>query len=60
MTWEYQDRSSEPPRRFSAQRWVASGERLVRSTVPVRGGRSTLALGINEEATEGLPRRERF
>jgi hypothetical protein len=34
--------------RCSAQHWAAIRPRLVRSTVPVGGGRSPLALGITE------------
>jgi len=36
----------EPPPRFSVRRWVAVRECLVRSTVPVGGGRSPLSLAI--------------
>ena len=40
-----QKQSSEPPPRFSVQGGAAVRECLVRSPVPVGGGRSPLALG---------------
>jgi hypothetical protein len=39
-----QNPSSEPPPRFSAHRWAAVRERLVRSGITLGGGRSPLSL----------------
>jgi hypothetical protein len=43
---------AEPPPRFSVRRRVAVRECLMRSTVPVCGGRSPLALGIIERTVK--------